>query len=85
MSTPYVCEQCALWKPRELVTFPDVATAEEHVERYHANRLLAEYRGTIECVDEEFYGEREKSLRRMLVDCRAEEKAYAREIFVDES
>lgn len=62
----FVCEQCALWKPRELVTFPNVATAEEHVERYHSNRLLVEYRDGVVWQD----AKREEILRRMLADCR---------------
>ncbi len=37
------CAQCAVWKPKESVTFATVQDAEQHCLDYHAARLLKTY------------------------------------------
>ncbi len=44
---PLFCEQCAVWKPKESVTFYEVEAAEQHVLEYHPNRLLKKYQALV--------------------------------------
>lgn len=38
-----VCTQCAVWKPKESVTFTTMEEAEQHVLDFHPGRLLKMY------------------------------------------
>ncbi len=51
------CRHCAVWKPKEQMTFATYEEAEQHVLTFHPDRLLKQYQGVVKLLQEKLKNE----------------------------